>query len=147
MIKICFLCHGNICRSPMAEYMFKEMVKEIKIDNLFIYSLAVSTEEIGNDIYPPAKAILRKYHIPFDAHHARQITLHDLLTCDYIICMDRYNLSFLKRLFPNYDMHNVSLLLKDRDVSDPWYTGEFENCYQDIKQGLDSFLNFLKSNV
>ena len=136
MSKILFICHGNICRSVMAEMVMKELCRQAKIGNLEIASAAVSTEEIGNDIYPPAKRKLHEKGIPFDFHAARQITRADYDYFDYIICADRSNIRWLTRLIGEDTDGKVSLMMQwtgeNRDVADPWYTGDFEAAYQDI---------------
>ena len=146
MIRVLFLCHGNICRSPMAEYMFRDLLRKEGLSERFeVSSAAVSREEIGNDVYPPAKEILRRKGIPFERRRARQVTKEDLGYYDHILIMDAYNGTYLRRLFPSADLSKVSLLLsyagKDRDISDPWYTGDFERTYEDLEEGLKAFLH------
>ena len=112
MTKILFICHGNICRSVMAEMVMKELCRQAGVDNLFeIDSAAVSREEIGNDIYPPAKRKLREKCIPFPFHAARQITRADYNYYDYIICADRSNLRWLERIIGEDTAHKVSLMM------------------------------------
>lgn len=134
MIKILFVCYGNICRSVSAEYIMKHLIQEKGLKNFLISSAATSTEEIGNDIYPPAKRKLKEKGIPFSRHYARQVTMRDYLEYDYIIGMDSYNISNLKRMFDQDPQHKIYKLLP-RDVSDPWYSGDFETAYQDIYEG------------
>lgn len=146
MIKILFICHGNICRSPMAEYIFKHLIKEAGCaDGFLVASAATSTEEIGNDIYPPAKRILRAHGVPFERHHARQITAEDLSEYDRVIVMERYNLTNMIRRFGAEACKNVGMLLA-RDVSDPWYTDDFETAYRDIENGCRKLLSELAGN-
>ncbi|MCQ2342636.1 MAG: low molecular weight phosphotyrosine protein phosphatase [Paludibacteraceae bacterium] len=135
MTRILFVCHGNICRSVMAEMMMKHAVRQQGREAEFIIdSCATSTEELGNDIYPPAKCCLTAHNIPFTPHSARQITLADYDRYDHIICMERYNIRNLPKLSPK-----VQLLLP-RDVADPWYSGDFETTYHDLEEGITSLL-------
>lgn len=149
MKKILFVCHGNICRSPMAEFIFKDLASRQGLeDQYYIESAAVSTEEIGNSIYPPAKRCLNFHGIPFDkAKTARQITRTDYDRFDLIICMDRMNLRWLKYIIPDDPAGKVHLMMsyagQDRDVADPWYTGDFETTYRDITLATDMLLKEL----
>ena len=147
MQKILFVCHGNICRSPMAEFIFKKMVKDTGRENDFeADSAATSTEEIGNDVYPPAKACLRRHNIPVTRRAARQITDADLDYYDQIYLMDHNNLRWLKYAVSNSDKAagKIKLLMslagEDRDVADPWYTGDFERTFSDISKALPHIL-------
>ena len=152
MTKILFICHGNICRSVMAEMVMKELCRRAGVEADFeIASAAVSREEIGNDIYPPAKRKLREKGIPFEFHAARQITRADYDYYDYIICADRSNLRWLERIIGEDREHKVSLMMawvkgqsdnvqRTRDVADPWYTGDFEEAYQDIEESCNAIL-------
>ena len=148
MTKIQFICHGNICRSVMAEMVMKELCRRAGVEEQFeIASAAVSCEEIGNDIYPPAKRKLREKGIPFEFHAARQITRADYEYYDYIICADQSNLRWLERIIGEDTDHKVSLMMswvgESRDVADPWYTGDFEAAYQDIDESCKAILNHL----
>ena len=148
MIRILFLCHGNICRSPMAEFIFKDLVRKNGLeDQFYIESAAVSTEEIGNSIYPPAKRCLNAHGIPFDKDKtARQITRADYDRFDLIIYMDRMNLRWLKWIIPDDPQNKIKLMMSfaghDRDVADPWYTGDFETTYKDIMEASQMLLRF-----
>ena len=147
--KILFICHGNICRSPMAEFIFKEMIRSRGLeDRFYVESAAVSTEEIGNSIYPPAKRCLNAHGIPFDKNKtARQITRADYDRFDLIIYMDRMNLRWLKYIIPDDPQDKVRLMMsftgRDRDVADPWYTGDFETTYRDITDASEMLLKEL----
>lgn len=120
MIKILFICHGNVCRSVSAEYIMKDLAKKNGVE-LYVSSAATSREEIGNDIYSPAKRKLKEKGVPFSRHYARQATMSDYLSYDYLICMDENNMRNLNRMFNNDPDHKIYKLLS-RDVSDPWYT-------------------------
>ena len=139
MVKILFVCHGNICRSPMAEFVMKDMVKKAGVD-AHIASVAVSTEELGNPIYPPAQRELRKHGIAFDHRGARQITQADVDNYDHIYYMDSSNLRYLNRLFPGETKFKPFL---SRDVADPWYTGDFTQTWADIQEGCSRILEEL----
>lgn len=146
MKKILFVCHGNICRSPMAEFIFKDLIASRGLkERFYVESAAVSTEEIGNSIYPPAKRCLNAHGIPFDTSKtARQITRADYDRYDLIICMDRMNLRWLKYIIPNDPDNKVRLMMsyagQDRDVADPWYTGDFETTYRDLVEATQKLL-------
>lgn len=144
--KILFVCHGNICRSPMAEFVMKKLVSDAGREADFeIDSVATSTEEIGNDMYPPAKRCLRAHGVPFERRLARQITQADCDYYDRIFVMDRNNLRWLQMLGLRVADHKVSLLMslvgEPRDVADPWYTDNFEKTYEDINRALPRLLD------
>ena len=142
MIKILFCCHGNICRSPMAEFVMKDLVKKAGRDGDFsIASAAVSREEIGNPVYPPARRELAKHGIRCDGHAAHQITRGELESCDHIYYMDASNARYLRRLFGD-DAAKCRPLL-GRDVADPWYTGDFSQTWEDILEGCTRILEEL----
>ena len=144
MIKILFVCHGNICRSPMAEFIMKDLVKKNNLEkDFYIESCATSKEELGNDIYPYAKETLKRHNIPFNKREARQITIDDFKNFDYIIAMDTNNINNLKKISSS----NKIIKLLDKDIEDPWYTNNFEKVYEEIYSGCLSLLNtFLKSS-
>ena len=134
MVKILFVCHGNICRSPMGEYVLKDMVRKAGFSDRFhIASAAVSREEIGNPVYPPARRELSKHGISCDGHAAHQITRRELEEYDAIYYMDASNARYLRRLFGD-DAAKCRPLLA-RDVADPWYTGDFSQTWEDINEG------------
>ena len=147
MRKILFVCHGNICRSPMAEFIMKHLVMKAGLeDQYYIESAAVSREEIGNPIYPPAKRCLTKHNIPFDeTRTARQVTKADYDCFDDIICMDQSNLHLIQRIIPFDPEGKIKLMMsfasRQRDVADPWYTGDFEKTYDDLIEGCQAYLN------
>ena len=139
MIKILFVCHGNICRSPMGEYVLKDMVKRRGLEGRFeIDSAAVSREEIGNPVYPPARRELQKHGVPCDGHAARQVTMADYHHFDRIYYMDRSNARYLARMLPA-DPEKIRPLLS-RDVADPWYTGDFGQTWDDVVEGCEKIL-------
>ena len=138
MIKVLFICHGNICRSPMGEYVLKDMVKKLGIADRFeIDSAAVSREEIGNPVYPPARREMQRHGVACDGHRVRQITAGDVAHFDYIFYMDRSNARYLQRMFPEETKFRPLL---SRDVADPWYTGDFTQTWEDINQGCRAIL-------
>ena len=158
MTKSLFICHGNICRSPMAEFIMKHLVSQAgRSDEFEIASAAVSTEEIGNDIYPPAKRMLVTKGVPFTRRAARQMTRADYAYYDYIVCMDQSNLRWMNYIIGEDTEHKVSLLkqwfygelnaqmVNDQmvNISDPWYTGDFTKAYSDILEGCQGMLKQL----
>ncbi len=143
--KILFICHGNICRSPMAEMVMKELVRRRHLEGRFeISSCATSTEEIGNPVYPPARAELARQGIPCEQRGARQITRQDLNRWDLLICMDDNNVRSLRRMFGSDLPGHVRKLMhyagSAADVADPWYTDRFDVCYRDILAGCEGLL-------
>ena len=178
MIKILFVCHGNICRSPMAEFVMKKLVRDISSSakqvttntaltaaDFEIASAATSTEEIGNPVYPPARRMLASHGIDSSGKTARQMTVADYNHYDYIVLMDQNNLRNLRWILPRdiYERElaqykdvrdsrvgKVSLLMdwagKNRDVADPWYTGDFEATWQDVNEGCTALLQHILKN-
>ena len=148
--KILFICHGNICRSPMAEFVFKALVRTYGLEDMFyVESAAVSTEEIGNPIYPPAKRCLTQHGVAFDKDKtSRQVTREDYKNFDLLICMDNSNIRLLKRIIGDEDPENKVHLMMSytgefRDVADPWYTGDFETTFQDVLSASEAFLKMI----
>ena len=138
MIKILFCCHGNICRSPMGEFVMKDMVKKAGLEDRFeIASAAVSREEIGNPVYPPARRELAKHGIRCDGHAAHQITQREYDYYDRIYYMDSSNARWLNRLLKET---SKCYPLLNRDVADPWYTGDFTATWNDIVEGCTAIL-------
>ena len=147
-IKVLMVCHGNICSSPLAEFVFKDMVAKRGIADLFeIASAATSMEELGNDIHYGTRGVLMKYKIPFSRRRARQITRLDYNEYDYLIGMDTANIRNMNRTFGGDPEGKIYKLLtfagSGRDVADPWYTGDFETTYRDVCEGLEGFLEEL----
>ena len=149
MIKILFICHGNICRSPMAEFLFKDMVKNRGIaDRFLIASAATSNEEIGNPPHPGTRKKLASLGISCQGKHARRMTSWDFDEYDYLLGMDSWNIRNMKRFARNaQDEEKIARLLDfsdhPRDIADPWYTGDFETTYRDIMEGLEGLLRHL----
>ncbi|MBO7561687.1 MAG: low molecular weight phosphotyrosine protein phosphatase [Bacteroidales bacterium] len=149
---VLFVCHGNICRSPMAEFILKDMVKKAGREDFFIESAAVSREEIGNPIYPPAKRCLSEHGVPFDSGKtARQVVAADYERFDLIVCMDEWNVRLLKKIIPSDPSGKIRLMMSfagiNRDVADPWYTGDFEKTYQDLMVGCRALLEKLITKI
>ena len=150
MIKILFVCHGNICRSPMAEFVMKKYVREAGLEKEFeIASAATSREEIGNPVYPPARRKLAEHGIPCSGKYARQMTAADYQRYDYIIIMDRNNLRNIMRIIGSDPQGKVRLLMEykgeSRDVADPWYTGDFEATWRDVTEGCRALLTYIET--
>ena len=153
MIKILFVCHGNICRSPMAEFLLKDMVSKLGFaQEFYIASAATSTEEIwngiGNPVYPPARQELARHGISCEGKRAVQLKKADYAAYDYLIGMDQWNIRNMMRIVKQDPEHKIYRLLEftDRpgdDIADPWYTGQFERTYQDILEGCTGFLKQL----
>ena len=153
MYRIMFVCHGNICRSPMAEFLLKDMVEKMgRAEEFDIASSAVSTEEIwngvGNPVYPPAKAELKKHGISCEGKRACLLTKEDGEKYDYFLCMDSSNLRWAKQILGEVNGKKCQKLLayvgENGDVADPWFTGNFSATYRDIVRGLEGLLATLK---
>lgn len=146
MTQILFVCHGNICRSPMAEFVMKDLVKKAGLESEFkIASAATSTEEIGNPVYPPARRKLLEHDIDPAGKKARQLRRGDYDAYDLLIGMDGANLRNMLRICGGDPDGKLRLLLdktaRPRDISDPWYTGDFERTWQDVREGCLALLN------
>ena len=147
-IKIMFICHGNICRSPMAEFVMRELVRqEGREDEFEIASSATSCEELGNPVYPPAQRVLKAHHIPFERREARRFTASEYDYWDLLICMDKNNLRNLARITADPE-GKVRLLLdyagrKDAEVADPWWSGNFDETWCDVLEGCRGLLKDL----
>ena len=152
MKRILFVCHGNICRSAMAKMIMVDMLKQQQLTSRFeIDSCATSTEEIGNDIYPPAKKCLAQHGIAILPHAARQITKADYAYFDLILCMEQYNIRNLRYtlgeelLAEDMSLPQPKIMrLLNRDVADPWYTRDFEATYKDLVEGCTRLINECK---
>ena len=155
MVKILFVCHGNICRSPMAEFIMKDFAaKEGLSDAFYIASAATSTEEIwngvGNPVYPPAKQKLAEHGIDCAGKRAVQLQRSDYEKYDYLIGMDSANIRNMHRMLGGDPKGRIFKLLSfagsERDISDPWYTGDFETTYRDVTEGCKALLEYLVEN-
>lgn len=143
--KLLFVCHGNICRSPMAEFIMKDLVKKAgREDEFYIESAATSTEEIGNEVYPPARRKLGEHGISCKGKRARQMTTRDYADFDLIIAMDKWNLRNMQRFCGDDPEGKVHLLMDYTDrpgeVADPWYTGNFDATWRDCLEGCEGLL-------
>ncbi|MEE0865467.1 MAG: low molecular weight protein-tyrosine-phosphatase [Clostridia bacterium] len=149
MIKVLFVCLGNICRSPMAEFLLKDMVKKKNRENEFIIeSAGTSNEEEGNPVHFGTKRKLSEIGISTDGKYARQLTKNDYEKYDYILAMEERNVKNIIRIIGEDKDNKVHRLLdyssNPRDIADPWYTGNFDETYDDIMEGLEEFLKYLK---
>ena len=149
MIRVLFVCLGNICRSTMAQSIFTYMVKKRNLqDQFLIDSAATSTEEIGNSPHRGTIQKLKEVGIPLVPHRARQVTLDDYDKFDYIIGMDTANIRNLNRMLKHDPEGKIYKLLSfagsGRDIADPWYTGDFDETYRDVEEGSEGFLNYLR---
>ncbi len=152
MIKILFVCHGNICRSPMAEFIMKDLAKKAGLeDQLQIASAATSTEEIGNPVYPPARRKLQELGIDCAGKTARRLTAEDYGRCDLLIGMDQANLRNMRRICGGDPEGKVHLLMEfagrpQQEVADPWYTGDFDRACGDILTGCQALLEEIRQH-
>ena len=151
MTRVMFVCHGNICRSPMAEFVFKDMVKKAGLESdFYISSSATSTEEIwngiGNPVYPPAKRELERHGMSCEGKRAVQLKSSDYSEYDYFIGMDSMNIRNMNRILDDKDGKIYKLLSfteASKDVADPWYSGDFETTYNDVYNGCEALLKYI----
>ena len=147
MKKLLFVCYGNICRSPMAEFVMKDLVEKYGVADQFkIASAATSDEELGNPVYPPARKKLAEHGISCDGKTARQLTVSDYAAYDLLICMDNGNMRDMRRLFGGDPERKLRLLMdfsnRPGEVADPWYTRNFEATWQDVQEGCQGILRY-----
>ena len=146
MTRVLFVCLGNICRSPMAEYMMKDIINKKGLnDRFYIESAGTSSEEEGNGVYPSAKRKLMQYNISCEDKKARKINKNDYDKFDYIIGMEKVNVLNLERFFNTNEkiFRLLDFSNNPRDISDPWYTGDFDKCYNDLLEGINTFIEYL----
>ena len=151
-MKILFVCHGNICRSPMAEFVFRKMAAERGVAHRFeVESRATSSEELGNPVYPPARAELKKHGISCDGKYAIQLTRADYGKYDLIVGMDSANIRNMHRLFGSDPEGKIKRLMdythRQSDVADPWYSGEFDVTYRDVSEGCEALMEHCLSEM
>ena len=150
MLKILFVCHGNICRSPMAEFVMKDLVQKAGLSRqIQVDSAATSSEEIGNSIHYGTRRKLQEKGIPFDDHRARRMTKRDYETYDLLIGMETMNIRNMMRITQGDPLHKISRILDHtphpRDIDDPWYTGNFDITYEQIREGCEALLQKLSA--
>lgn len=152
MVRILFVCHGNICRSPMAEFVMKDLVRKAGLEDAFyIESAATSTEEIGNDVYPPARRKLAEHDISCKGKTARQMTRRDYERYDLLVGMDSWNIRNMKVICGGDPDGKIRQLLdftnRPGDVADPWYTGDFEATWRDVSEGCQCLLMYCTTHL
>ncbi len=152
MIKIMFVCHGNICRSPMAEFVLRDMVKKAGLEEQFyIASSATSTEELGNWVHHGTRNKLAQYGISTEGKHAVQLKKKDYSSYDFLIGMDQRNITNMLRIVGEDKQKKIFRLLNltdsPRDIADPWYTGDFDRTYLDIKEGCEALLQYVWDKI
>ncbi len=152
MHKILFVCHGNICRSPMAEFITKDILRRLGLDKEYLVcSSATSCEELGNPLYPPAAAELKRRGIPFNDRRATRLSPSDYEKYDVFALMDDNNMRNIRKIFPSDPNEKIRKLLSycglERDVADPWYTGSFDKAYDDIFRGCIALLSSVDPRI
>ncbi len=152
MIKILFVCHGNICRSPMAEFIMKDLTERAGLSADFhIESAATSNEEIGNPVYPPARRKLAEHHIGCSGKTARRLTKEDYARYDLLVGMDHANIRNMRRICGGDGSGKIHMLMeysqRPGEVADPWYTGDFEQAWQDVLEGCQGLLAFCRKKI
>lgn len=152
MLRVLFVCHGNICRSPMAEFLFRRMVEQAGLSRqIQAASAATSTEEIGNPVYPPVRRLLAKHGISTEGKTAVQLRRQDYDRYDWIVAMDTENLWGIRRILGGDPAHKVFRLLelsdRPRDIADPWYTGDFQQTYDDLMEGCALLLDKVRKDL
>ena len=147
MKKILFICHGNICRSPMAEMVLGHLLLRHGMTDVVCASAATSTEEIGHDIYPPVRAELARHGVPAPRRRARQVTRQDYCEYDLLVCMDNANVRNLRCMLggdPDGKIHRLmDFTSRPGEVDDPWYSRRFDLCYRDVLEGCEALLAYL----
>ena len=148
MVRVMFICYGNICRSPMAEFVFRDMVEKKGLaSSFFIASSATSTEEIGNPVHPGTRKKLRDYGIDTSGKYAVQLRYSDYQNYNYLIVMDEYNMINITRIIPSDPQQKIHKLLdftqRGGDIADPWYTGNFDVTYDDVYEGCTCLLEHI----
>ena len=146
MLKILFVCHGNICRSPMAEFVMRQMLEQRGIDNVMTESAGTSSEDLGNPVHSGTARILQRLGIDYSGKRARQITKSDYDEFDIIIGLDSANIRNMERFWGD-PQNKIRRLLLDRDVADPWYTGDFERTYADIREGCEKLVTTVMERI
>ena len=145
--KLLFVCHGNICRSPMAEMVFKHLVRQQGLTGFTVASAATSTEEIGNPVYPPARAEMARHGIPVEKRGARQLTRADYDAYDLLIGMDNANIRNMHRMLGGDPQGKIFRLMdfthRPGEVADPWYSDRFDECFEDVLEGCEALLQYV----